>query len=156
MRRAEILCAAALLIVAGVVAREAIRLEIGWGEIGPKGGFFPFWLAVLLGSSSLVTLIRAVFEGNKQAAEPFLSRERLGLVLTVLVPIALVVPLIEIAGLYLTAFLYLLVYIWWNGRKSWVVIGAISLLFPLAIYLIFERWFLIPMPKGLLEAYLPF
>ena len=156
MRRAEILCAVALLILAGVVAREAIRLDIGWGGIGPKGGFFPFWLAVLLGASSLVTLIRAVLASNRQAAEPFLTRERLGLVLTVLAPIVFVVPLIEIVGLYLTAFLYLFLYIWWTGRKSWFVVATISLVFPLAIYLIFEKWFLIPLPKGLLEAYLPF
>ena len=156
MRRAEIACAAALLIFAGVVAREALRLDIGWGDIGPKGGFFPFWLAVLLGSSSLVTLVRAVLAWHQQTSEPFLTREKISLLLTVLLPIVLVVPLIEIVGLYLTAFLYLLLYIWWTGGKHWWVAGTMSLLFPLAIYLVFEKWFLIPLPKGLLEAHLPF
>src|ERR671919_265957 len=40
MQRAEIACAVALLIVAGVVAREAIRLDMGWGDSGPKGAIF--------------------------------------------------------------------------------------------------------------------
>jgi putative tricarboxylic transport membrane protein len=156
MRRAEIACAVALLIVAGVVAREAIRLDIGWGESGPKGGFFPFWLAVILGSSSLSVLAKAVFIPTQRIGEPFLTRERLGLVLMVLVPIALVVPLIETFGFYLTAFLYLFFYIRWTGQKPWLVTGTISFLFPFAIYLVFEKWFLIPLPKGLVEAYLQF
>ena len=155
MQRAEIACAVALLIVAGVVAREAIRLDMGWGDSGPKGGFFPFWLAVILGSSSLSVLARAVFTSKQRVGEPFLTRERLGLVLMVLVPIALVVPLIETVGFYLTAFLYLFFYIRWTGRKPWFVTGAISLLFPSGIYLVFEKWFLIPLPKGLLDIYPP-
>lgn len=154
MRRAEIVCAVVLLILSAVVAREAIELEIGWGDSGPKGGFFPFWLAVILGSSSLSVLARAVF-ASKKAGEPFLTRERLGSVLTVFVPIALVVPLIETVGFYLTAFLYLFFYIRWTGRKPWFMTGAISLLFPSAIYLVFEKWFLIPLPKGLLDIYPP-
>src|ERR671919_87663 len=151
MRRAEIACAVVLLIISGVVAREAIQLEIGWGDSGPKGGFFPFWLAVILGSSSLSVLARAVFASKQRAGEPFLGRERLGSVLVVLAPIALVVPLIETVGFYLTAFLYLFFYIRWTGRKPWFMTGAISLLFPSAIYLVFEKWFLIPLPKGLLD-----
>lgn len=155
MRRAEIACAVALLIVAGVVGWEAIRLDIGWGDVGPKGGFFPFWLAVILGSSSLFVLAQAVWSSTQRTGGAFVTHERLRLLLVVLVPIALVVPLIEIVGFYLTAFLYLFFYIRWTGRKPWFVTGAISLLFPSAIYLVFEKWFLIPLPKGLLDIYPP-
>jgi putative tricarboxylic transport membrane protein len=30
----------------------------------------------------------------------------------------------------------------------------VSVLFPLLIFVVFERWFLVPMPKGPLEAWL--
>lgn len=156
MQRAEITCAVVLLILAGVVAREGIRLDIGWGDIGPKGGFFPFWLAILLGLSSLTVLFQALRKGKKSNQEPFLPRERIGMLLTVLIPIALVVPLIETVGFYVTALLYLSLYIWWTGKKQWWVNLSISVLFPLAIYFIFEKWFLIPLPKGIVEPYLPF
>jgi hypothetical protein len=156
MQRAEIACAVVLLILAGVVAQEAIRLDMGWGDIGPKGGFFPFWLSVILGFSSLSVITRAILGWQKQTKKSFLTREQLVLLLTVLVPIALVVPLIEITGFYVTSFLYLSLYIWWAGRNSWLAIASISLLFPFVIYLIFETWFLIPLPKGYLGAYLPF
>ncbi len=156
MQRANIICALVLLLLAGLVAREAIRLEIGWGDIGPKGGFFPFWLAVILASSSLTVLMKAFSGWRHTKKEFFFPRGRLGLLLTVLIPIALVVPLIEAIGFYITAFFYLALYIWWTGRKRLWVNLSISILFPLAIFFVFEKWFLIPLPKGYFEAYLPF
>jgi putative tricarboxylic transport membrane protein len=156
MKRAEALCAVVLLILAVAVGLEAIRLDIGWGDIGPKGGFFPFWLAVILGLSSLSVLLSTIPAWSQAKKAPFLGREQLGLLLTVLVPIALVIPLIETVGFYLTAFLYLSSYIWWTGSKKLWVNLTISIVFPMAIYFVFEKWFLIPLPKGLLEAYLPF
>jgi len=154
MRRAEILCAAALLLVAAVALREALRLSIGWGDIGPRGGFFPFWLGVILAGSSLFTLVQGLRQ--PETRKPFVSREALRSVLTVLVPIGGAILLIEVVGFYLTAFLYLLGYMRWTGRHTWTTTLLISLLFPVVIFFIFERWFLVPLPKGLLEAYHPF
>jgi hypothetical protein len=156
MRRAETTCAFILLLLAGVVAWESIRLDIGWGDIGPKGGFFPFWLSVLLALASLKILVSSLTGHDGDNAKPFVTRYRLGLFLTVLVPIILVVPSIAIAGFYLTAFFYLSLYIWWTGKKPWFVVLSLSVLFPVTIYLIFEKWFFIPLPKGMIEPYLPF
>jgi putative tricarboxylic transport membrane protein len=156
MRRAEIACAIVLLIASGVVAREAIWLDIGWGESGPKGGFFPFWLAVLLAGSSATILFQHIGPWLKEIGKPFLSRKQFRSVLTVLLPIALAVALIEVVGFYPTAFLYLFSYTWWTGRQPWFTIITVSLLFPAGAFLIFERWFLIPLPKGYLGIYLPF
>lgn len=156
MRRAETTCAIILLLLAGVVAREAIRLDIGWGDIGPKGGFFPFWLAVLLALSSLKILVSSLIGQSRDDTKPFINLNQLRLVLTVLLPIVLIVPSITVAGFYLTAFLYLFFYIRLTGKKPWFVVVSISVFFPVAIYLIFEKWFLILLPKGMVEAYLPF
>jgi hypothetical protein len=154
MRRAEILCAAALLAVAGIAIREALRLSIGWGDVGPRGGFFPFWLGVILAGSSLFTLLQGLRQ--PPTPKPFLSREALRPVLTVLLPIVGAVVLIEVVGFYLTAALYLFGYMRWTGRHAWTTTLLISLLFPVIIFFIFERWFLVLLPKGLLEAYHPF
>lgn len=154
MRRAEILCAAALLVVAAIALREALRLSIGWGDIGPRGGFFPFWLGVILAGSSLLTLVQGFRQ--PRTPQPFLRQEALRPVLTVLLPIAAAVLLIEIVGFYITAFLYLFGYMRWTGRHAWTTTLLVSLLFPVIIFFVFERWFLIPLPKGLLEAYHPF
>ena len=39
----------------------------------------------------------------------------------------------------------------WLGKYDWPIIAAISLGMPIVTYLIFERWFLVPLPKGPLE-----
>lgn len=154
MRRAEILCAAGLLLVAAIALREALRLSIGWGDIGPRGGFFPFWLGVILAGSSLFTLVQGLRQ--RESARPFLEPGALRPVLTVLLPIAGAVLLIEVVGFYLTALLYLLGYMRWTGRHTWTTTLLIGLLFPVIIFFVFERWFLVPLPKGLLETYHPF
>ncbi len=154
MRRAEILCAAALLLFAAVGLREALRLSIGWGDIGPRGGFFPFWLGVILAGSSLYTLVQSLRQ--PATPKPFIQQEGRRPVLTVFLPMVAAVLLIELAGFYVTACLYLLGYMRWTGRHAWATTLAISLLFPVVIFFIFERWFLVPLPKGLLEAYHPF
>jgi hypothetical protein len=42
----------------------------------------------------------------------------------------------------------------WIGRYSWAAILVLGLAFPVVTFLVFEKWFLVPMPKGPLEAWL--
>ena len=42
----------------------------------------------------------------------------------------------------------------WIGRHSWLAVAVISVAFPVVTFVVFERWFLVPMPKGPLEAWL--
>ena len=39
-----------------------------------------------------------------------------------------------------------------NGRYGWLLTAAVSVGVPLVFFLVFERWFLVPLPKGPLEA----
>ncbi len=158
MKKAEIICALALLTLAGIGTAEAVRLGFGWGPSGPRGGFFPFWLSLILGASSLAILIRAIRMNPpaETARKPFVSKKSLRPVLAVFLPMAGAVVLIEVTGFYLTSALYLAFFMRWMGRHSWLLVLAVSLLFPAASFLILERWFLIPMPKGMFGEYLPF
>jgi hypothetical protein len=40
------------------------------------------------------------------------------------------------------------------GRHRWPVVGAMTLGVPIVIFLLFERWLLVPLPKGFLEEML--
>lgn len=158
MKRAEVICALALLTLAGTGIVEAVRLGSGWGPSGPQAGFFPLWLSVILGLSSVMILVKAIRmdparEGEKK---PFVTRAQLKPVLAVFLPMAAAVALTEVIGFYLMSALYLAFFMRWMGRHSWPAVLAISLLFPVATFLVLERWFLIPMPKGMFGEYLPF
>jgi putative tricarboxylic transport membrane protein len=158
MKRAEITCALVLLTLAGTGITEAVRLGSGWGPAGPQAGFFPFWLSLILGLCSVMILVRAIrMDPTHEAAKkPFVTQAQLKPVLAVFLPMAAAVALTEVIGFYLMSILYLAFFMRWMGRHSWPALFAISLLFPVATFLVLERWFLIPMPKGVFGDFLPF
>src|SRR5262245_34504825 len=103
MRAADILTASLLLLMGGVVVFDALRLGIGWGTDGPKSGFFPFWLGILLVVACAAIMVQA---RNREGREPFVSRERLAPVLKVLLPAVALVVVTQVLGLYVSAALY--------------------------------------------------
>ena len=134
-----------------VVLFDAIRLGIGWGTDGPKSGFFPFWLAVIMIGACLAIMTQAILRADRKS---FVSRQPLGSVLKVLWPAAAMVALTHFIGLYVASALYIGLYMRWIGRHSWLAVVVLSIGIPVATFLIFEQWFLVPMPKGPLEAWL--
>jgi hypothetical protein len=151
MRVAELITASILIVLSGLVLLDAVRLGMGWGPDGPNSGFFPFWLALIM----LVNCVVIFVQGARgKTHQDFFTRANLRLVLTVLVPAAVAVLLIQVVGLYVASALYLGFYMRWVGRNSWSAILAVSIIVPVSIFFIFEEWFLVPMPKGPLEAWL--
>ena len=45
---------------------------------------------------------------------------------------------------------------WWQGGFSLVKIVPVAILVPVALFLMFEVWFLVPLPKGPIEQWLGF
>jgi putative tricarboxylic transport membrane protein len=151
MRLADVLTAVFLMLLGSVVIADSVRLGIGWGTDGPKSGFFPFWLALLMCAACALILIQSV---RRTSSTPFVTRERLGPVLKVLWPAAAAVALMQFVGLYVASALYMAFYMRWVGRHAWLVVIGLAVLVPIATFLVFETWFLVPMPKGPLEAWL--
>jgi uncharacterized membrane protein len=75
-------------------------------------------------------------------------------VLAVLVPATAMVVVMAFIGLYVASAIYIAFYMRWVGRHRWTTIALLALGIPIATFIIFERWFLVPMPKGPLEAWL--
>jgi uncharacterized membrane protein len=64
------------------------------------------------------------------------------------------VVLIQPAGLYVASALYIGFYMRWGGRHGWTAVVLCAVGIPLVTFLAFEKWFLVPMPKGPLETWL--
>jgi len=151
MRAADLITAATLMLLGGVVLYDAVRLGIGWGTDGPRSGFFPFWLATIMLVSCAGVVLQAV---HRPPGKPFVTRAQLGPVLKVLWPATGMVLLTEFVGLYVASALYLGFYMRWVGRHSWVAVIVLSVGMPIVTFLIFEKWFLVTLPKGPLEGWL--
>ena len=151
MRAAELITASVLMLLGGIVIFDAIRLGFGWGADGPRSGFFPFWLALIMVVTCGIIFIQALFD---QTHKSFVSRKQLGPVLKVLWPAAAAVVLMQYLGLYVASAIYMGFYMRWVGRHSWLTVFVLAIGIPVATFLVFEKWFLVPMPKGPLEAWL--
>ena len=151
MRAVDLATASILVLLGGVVVFDSMRIGIGWGTDGPRSGFFPFWLGVILILTSATIAVQA---WRRATDKPFVTREQLAPVMKVLWPATVMVILITPLGLYVASTLYLAFYMRWVGRHGWLAVVLCSVGVPLLTFVVFELWFLVPMPKGPLEAWL--
>ena len=86
--------------------------------------------------------------------EPFIPRAAIGPVLKVLGPAVGFVLVMQFLGMYAASAIYMALYMRWIGRYSWTPVVLVSVAFPVITFWVFELWFLVPMPKGPLEAWL--
>jgi putative tricarboxylic transport membrane protein len=154
IRTMDIVVALLMLAAAAVVISDSIRVGIGWQENeGPRAGYFPFYIGVLLGVASAVNLIRALFD-TKGATRTFTTAPAIRQVLAVLLPLLVYVAAVAYIGIYVASAIYMTLFMWYFGKYPvWrgAVIGvAVSIVF----FLMFEIWFLVPLPKGPLETWL--
>jgi putative tricarboxylic transport membrane protein len=154
-RTVEIFVALFLLAGCAVVIFDSSRIGFSWREgEGPAPGYFPFYVAVILGVASLVNLVGAL--RGRGAGEIFVSSRPFGRVLAVLIPSIVYVGLIEYLGIYVASAIFILAFMVVIGRESPLRALGVSILVPVALFLMFEKWFLVPLPKGPVEAWLGF
>jgi hypothetical protein len=139
------------MALGALVLVASVRMGIGWGSDGPESGFVPFWLSTVLILACAVIIVQAIHRASEKR---FVGREQLGRVLKVLLPAAAMILLTQLVGLYVASALYMGAYMRWAGRYSWTFSVGLPLSVVVLIFLVFERWFLVPLPKGPLEAWL--
>jgi hypothetical protein len=162
-RGIDIIVALLLLGACATVIFDTWRLGFGWREgEGPAPGYFPFWVAIILGVSSLINLMSAL--RGRGSGEVFVTLRPFARVLAVLIPSLCYVALIggvsigpvEVPGLgiYVASGLFIFAFMIVIGRENPLRALGVSAFVPLALFLMFEKWFLVPLPKGPLEAWL--
>jgi putative tricarboxylic transport membrane protein len=141
---ALLLLAASLLIIT-----DSIRVGIGWADDGPRAGYFPFYIGLLLAASSGWILIGELRRWAQ--VEEFAQRSQLARVVAVFVPSVIYVLLIWAIGLYVSSAILIGYFMRRYGKYGWGPVAGVSIGVPLVFFLVFERWFLVPLPKGPLE-----
>jgi len=150
-KSAELVVAALFFLVGAIVIYDAARLGIGWQEVhGPRPGYFPFYVGLIMCVASLVNAARVLIKwSGKDRA--FVEVGQLKLVLSVLVPTAVYAFLVTWIGVYASSVVFIGFFMRWLGKYGWATVAAISIGVPLVTFVVFERWFLVPLPKGPLE-----
>ncbi len=147
----EIMVAGVLLMAALLVMFDSVRSGIGWGDDGPRSGYFPFRIGLLLAGASVAILIGQL---RVRSTQVFAERAQLVMVVQVFVPIVIYVALIAWLGIYVASALLIGYFMRRHGKYGWALTAAVSVGVPLVFFGVFERWFLVPLIKGPLEALL--
>jgi hypothetical protein len=150
-KSAELAVAGFIFLLGAIVIFDSVRLGFGWQEIhGPRPGYFPFYIGVIMCVASLVNVARALLvrgEDNKT----FVQVGQLKLVLAVLVPTAVYALLVTWIGIYISSVLFIGFFMRWLGKYPWWKVAGVAVGTAVVLYLVFEKWFKVPLPKGPLE-----
>ena len=151
----ELGVAAFLMLIAMGVLADSLRVGIGWADDGPRSGYFPFYIGLLLLAASTTIFVSQLWRWRR--ADPaFAERSQVKQVLAVFWPMVVYVALIFPLGIYLASTSLIAYFMRRYGKYRWPMTLAVSIGVPLLFFLVFERWFLVPLPKGPIERWLGF
>jgi putative tricarboxylic transport membrane protein len=140
----EIVVGCCFLAVGVAFTIGAVRLQIG-GPTEPLPGFFPFWGGLILMVLSVLYLFHA-WGGRAGGSQTF---GRLGGIALVVGTLILYVATLEKLGYLITTGCLCAVILKVLETKLRVIV-AVSLVLPVASYLIFDRLLGVTLPPGLL------
>ena len=144
---------AATLAFGALILFGSLQVGIDWGVEGPKPGFFPFYVSLFIIVSSIYNLLQATKLGGIKAGL-FSSWEQLQRVMSVVVPATIYVALVPFLGIYVSSILLIAFFMMWLGKyTAWFTL-PIAVGVPVFVYVVFERYFQIPLPKGPIEYWL--
>ena len=144
--------AAAVIFAVGVVMMvDNYRIGAGWASDGPESGYFPFRIGVILCLASLVVLARSL-ASRQEKRELFVSWERFKPVLLVLLPTALYVLAIQFLGIYVASTLFIAAFMRVMDKSGWGKTLLVAVGVNVLLFWMFEIQFMVPLPKGPLEA----
>lgn len=149
-RGPELIVACILLALGGLVIVDSLRVGIGWAEDGPRSGYFPFYIGVLLAASSAFIVLQQLLTRAQEDPE-FATRAQLASVWSIAWPTTVYVASIAFIGIYLSSFLLIAFFMKRHGTWKWPPVLAIAAGVPLFFFIVFEKWFLVLLPKGPIE-----
>ena len=149
-RPVETATLAVVLAFAVLMAWDNWRTGIAWESTGPKAGYFPFYVSMILACACAYGLVAEIFKRGKPDV-PFVRRNQFKRVMQVFVPTLAYVPATQWLGLYVASFILIAGFMIWVGRiKPWKSVVT-AYVFSAIMFVIFEVAFDVIMPKGPLE-----
>jgi hypothetical protein len=154
LKSAELAVAALFFLVGAILMYDSARIGFGWQEVhGPQAGYFPFYIGLFICISALINMVRALLLRPEQN-KPFVHVGQLKMVLAVLVPSTIYVTAVTWIGIYVSSILFIAFFMRWLGEYPWWKVVTVSMAAVAVFYVIFEVWFLVPLPKGPVESWL--
>jgi len=154
VRQAEFVMAIFLALCSIGLMIKSADLNTGWIEgRGPGSGAWPFWLSTGMLLCCLLTLYRW-FRGvtpESRNNNAYMTRETVMIVGTSAGAILFLLGATHFIGLYFSLVLFLLFYLRFVGRHTWLLTIVLTIGIPVFIFCLFEWALKIPLPKSITE-----
>lgn len=134
-----------------IVIAGSLQAGINWGAEGPRAGFFPFYIGLIILIATAINLVNLLREEKDGL---FAEWSQLRQVMSVVIPSAIYVASITFVGLYVASMVFIAWFMRYLGKYGWLLIALIAIGMPAVTYVVFEKWFLVPLPKGPVEEWL--
>ena len=144
---------AAIFLAGGVMMFDSWRVGAGWEADGPAAGYFPFRIGVILCAAAANVVFRCLF-ARERDERVFVTWDRLRLVLMVLVPTLVYIGAIHFIGIYVASALFIGAFMRVMDKRRWPNVVLVSVGVAGTLFWMFEKQFMVPLPKGPLEALL--
>ena len=154
VRTAEILMAILLALCSIGLMIKSAELRIGWvPERGPGSGAWPFWLSAGMLLACLATIYRWIrgVTPESRNLQPYMTRDTVVVVGISAGSIVFLLVATHLVGIYIALFFFLLFYLKFVGRHSWLLTVAMMVLVPVVVFCLFEWALKIPLPKSISE-----
>lgn len=154
MRRAEIVTAVLMAAFSIYLMWKSAELPIGWiPDEGPGGGAFSFWLSAVMLVCCVWIAINWVRRASppSRSDAPFMDGFARSKFVLVGGGVTAMIGLVHFVGMYGAIPAFLVYYLRFLGRHSWLTTLAIALGAPMVTFFFFDVALRIVLPKGYLE-----
>ena len=141
VRTAELLMAILMGAFSIYLMVKSAELPIGWIEDeGPGGGTWPFWLATIMLISCGGILFNWIRKKGDIATSTkvYIEKHVLGDVAAVAGALIVTVGLFSFIGIYGALPLFLIFYIRFLGKHSWLLTATLAVMIPVVTFYFFE------------------
>jgi hypothetical protein len=97
--------------------------------------------------------VTTLLKGRKHAAM-FAEHQQLATVFAMLAPMTIYIASMIWLGIYLPSITLVAYFMRRYGKFAWWITAVVSLGVSVLFYLCFEKWFMVPLPKGPIENWL--
>ena len=148
-RTVGVVMAIVFFLIGVVMIVDNYRIGAGWASDGPQAGYFPLRIGVIICIAATLVVVQTL---RGERGKAFVTFARLRHVLVVLVPTIVFVLAIKFLGIYVASALFIAAFMRAMDRFSWLKTVVISIGVSAMLFWMFELQFLVPLPKGPLEA----
>jgi uncharacterized membrane protein len=107
-----------------------------------------------LGGASWVIVQTLLGWKQDDGKEVFAEKHEFNLMLLMLLPTAAFTAAIFVLGIYVASVVFIAAFMVWQGQYSYFKSIAVGSGISAALFVLFEVWFMLPLPKGFIHTWL--